>query len=118
MSVKCKFVCDNVQVQGPNVVSVNFHAVTGDGKQLEDGTYDYAGENKQWSAATPAGALSLNLTNPAAFNQFEVGKFYYLAIEEVSPLVQTVAGTVKDETTDQTKLREGSGPVIDQSRPN
>lgn len=82
MSVKCKFVCNNVQVHGPNMVSVSFHAVLGQEKG-EDGKTDYAGENSQWSAATPSGSLGLTLTNPKAFSQFEQGKEYYLVIDAV-----------------------------------
>lgn len=80
MSVKCKFVCNNVQVHGPNMVSISLHAVIGQQKG-DDGKTDYAGENAQWSAATPSGALGMTLTNPKAFNLFEQGKEYYLTIE-------------------------------------
>lgn len=44
---------------------VKFQAVMGD-------------ENKEWSKWTPSGSLSMSITNPAALEQFVVGKDYFL----------------------------------------
>jgi hypothetical protein len=35
-------------------------------------------ENKSWSKWTPSGQLTMTITNPDAFNQFEVGQTYFL----------------------------------------
>ncbi len=44
---------------------VKFQAVSGE-------------ENKEWSKWTPSGELRIQITNPAALAQFEVGKDYFL----------------------------------------
>jgi hypothetical protein len=36
------------------------------------------GENASWSKATPNGRLTMGITNPAAIDTFDLGKFYYL----------------------------------------
>lgn len=36
------------------------------------------GANASWSKATPQGRLTMGITNPAAIDEFELGKFYYL----------------------------------------
>lgn len=40
--------------------------------------------NFEWSQATPAGYLELTITNPAAFERFEVNKEYLLTLAEVA----------------------------------
>lgn len=35
-------------------------------------------ENATWSKYTPSGAVTLSITNPEAFEQFEVGKEYFV----------------------------------------
>ncbi len=37
-------------------------------------------ENESWSRYTPSGELKMAVTNPAAIEQFEIGKSYYLDI--------------------------------------
>jgi hypothetical protein len=39
-------------------------------------------ENEKFWKATPSGELQMHITNPGAFEQFEVGKSYYLDITE------------------------------------
>lgn len=34
--------------------------------------------NKCWSEATPSGEIEMHITNPAAYDQFQLGKAYYL----------------------------------------
>lgn len=34
--------------------------------------------NTQWSKWTPSGELTLHITNPAAYEQLELGKAYYV----------------------------------------
>lgn len=79
MGVRAKFVCNSVTpysyddgktVAGKNI---NLSAVIayGEGGVRSD-------ENESWSAATPSGQLSIHISNPAAFEQFEQGKSYYL----------------------------------------
>ncbi|WP_213238983.1 hypothetical protein [Citrobacter braakii] len=38
-------------------------------------------ENKEWSKYTPFGQLQMLVSNPAAFEQFEEGKEYYIDIQ-------------------------------------
>lgn len=40
-------------------------------------------QNKSWSKYTPVGEARLVITNPAAINEFEAGKFYYLDFSPV-----------------------------------
>lgn len=34
--------------------------------------------NKEWSKWTPSGEVVMTITNPAAYQQFEIGKAYYV----------------------------------------
>jgi hypothetical protein len=36
------------------------------------------GSNSQWSKYTPSGDLQLTITNPEAYNQFQLGKAYFV----------------------------------------
>jgi len=45
-------------------------------------------ENTEWSKYTPSGNLTINITNPALFDQFVVGRDYYI---DISP-TQNVLG--------------------------
>jgi hypothetical protein len=47
--------------------TVNFNAVYGNGEA-----------NKDWSKWTPSGYMSMVITNPSAFDQFSIGKEFYL----------------------------------------
>lgn len=57
-------------------------------------TYGESEENKSFSKYTPNGHIELDITNPDAFNQFKIGKEYYIdfkaceeeAAEKVPPL--------------------------------
>ena len=40
--------------------------------------------NKDWSKWTPAGELSITITNPSAIEQFEVGEVYEMTFEKAS----------------------------------
>ena len=40
-------------------------------------------ENYKWSKATPAGTLSLHISNPGAFNFFETFGEYKITIEKI-----------------------------------
>jgi hypothetical protein len=44
---------------------------------------DGSEENKQFFAATPCGQITFGTVNPAAAEQFEVGKEYYVDFTEV-----------------------------------
>ena len=74
MPVQAKFRCDSKtsDLFDASVVQVQFSAVYGDGEA-----------NKEWSKWTPSGKLTMQITNPAANEQFEVGKEYYLNITAV-----------------------------------
>jgi hypothetical protein len=65
MSVRAKMVCRAVEHRGEDQRMVILEAVTAD-----------TPENKVWSKWTPWGEVRLAITNPAAFEQFEVGKVY------------------------------------------
>ena len=39
---------------------------------------DEKSENKQFWQWTPSGKIEMAITNPSAFNQFELGKEYYI----------------------------------------
>jgi hypothetical protein len=82
MSVKAKFVCQKVEPYS------NDGGKTTAGKNITMSAvigYGPGGvrhdENESWSQATPSGQLSMHITNPAAFEQFEAGKNYYLIFE-------------------------------------
>jgi len=45
--------------------------------------YDDGPENKTWSQHTPAGELSMLITNPEAVAQFDLGAEYVLTFEKV-----------------------------------
>jgi hypothetical protein len=70
MAVRAKFKCDSkvlTEQGGSEVCRLNFSASHGDGK-----------DNKDWSKWTPAGSLSMTISNPEAFGWFEQGAEYYL----------------------------------------
>lgn len=78
MSLVAKFRCDSVAVlsdatsEEKQSERVSLSAVYSD---------DPAHENYSWSKLTPAGHLSLTISNPTAFGLLEVGKQYRLTIE-------------------------------------
>lgn len=39
--------------------------------------------NKEWSKFTPTGELKMTITNPAAFDQFDIGGVYRLTFDKV-----------------------------------
>lgn len=72
MTVRAKFRCDIVAYEGQGdgrYQRVGFQAVTAD-----------AEENKTWSKWTPSGSLVMTISNPAAFDSFEVGQEYFIDI--------------------------------------
>src|ERR1043165_7404587 len=89
MSVKAKFTCVKAEpysydggktTAGKNIT---MNAVVRYGN--DDTRFD---ENESWSQATPSGQLLIHISNPAAFDQFEVGKYYYLTFEPVEGAVK------------------------------
>lgn len=74
MKVRAKFVCERLehlptgQVDETNI-AVAFRAVYANGEA-----------NREWSKWTPAGQLTMSITNPDAANWFELGKEYFLDI--------------------------------------
>ena len=75
MSVRAKFqcTCKTPDTSDPTIVEVTFSAVCDDSP-----------ENASWSKWTPAGSLSMQITNPAASDQFEVGSFYFIDLSPYS----------------------------------
>lgn len=74
MSVRAKFKCQSKVMHGEGnqqYAALSFNASYGEGK-----------DNKDWSRWTPSGSLTMSITNPSAFDWFEVGKEYYLDFSE------------------------------------
>jgi hypothetical protein len=75
MTVRCKFQCvakNHTHTHAPDSVFCEIKLIpvwTG-----EDGA------NAAGSKATPQGQLTMGITNPAAIDEFDLGKFYYLDI--------------------------------------
>ncbi|MEH1300974.1 hypothetical protein V7I42_08210 [Raoultella ornithinolytica] len=70
MSVRAKIQCNSIQKSPDNTSAVvNLSAVT-------TGSAD----NETWSKYTPSGQLQMVISNPAAFEQFEQGKEYFIDI--------------------------------------
>lgn len=71
MSVRAKFICNSITQYVGNR-SVQFQAV-----------YGKEGENHEFSKYTPSGNLQMTIDpETKAYDAFEVGKQYYLTIEE------------------------------------
>jgi hypothetical protein len=71
MAVTAKFEVQSItqHAWSGNARTVKLNAVSGD-------------ENKPWSEYTPSGSIEMQITNPAAFEQFELGKTFLLTFEE------------------------------------
>ncbi|HBS7006725.1 TPA: hypothetical protein MAO28_004716 [Klebsiella pneumoniae] len=70
MSVRAKFQCNSINQSPDNSTAVvHFIAVT-------TGSM----ENETWSKYTPSGQLQMVISNPAAFEEFEQGKEYFIDI--------------------------------------
>ena len=68
MSVRAKFCCrDKSKDEHNDYHNIVLEAVT-----------DGSDENKSFWKHTPSGRLEMSIDNPAAVEQFEVGKEYYL----------------------------------------
>lgn len=70
MTVRAKFQCNSIQKsQDKSTAVVHLIAVT-----------TGSTENETWSKYTPSGQLQMVISNPAAAEQFEQGKEYYIDI--------------------------------------
>lgn len=70
MSVRAKFQCNSINKSPDNTTAVvHLMAVT-----------TGSTENESWSKYTPSGQLKMVISNPAAFEQFEQGKEYFIDI--------------------------------------
>jgi hypothetical protein len=67
MSVRAKFRVTEKSPQGDNGVSITLEAVTNGNE-----------ENKSFFKWTPSGQIRMGVVNPAAADQFEVGKECYV----------------------------------------
>lgn len=71
MTVRAKFQCNSINKSPDNSSAVvNLMAVT-----------TGSTENESWSKYTPSGQLQMVISNPAAFEQFEQGKEYFIDIQ-------------------------------------
>jgi hypothetical protein len=70
MSIRAKF----------TLVSVTSHAWSSTSKTLKfQAQYDQSiPEDQRFQKATPSGSFEMQVDNPAAIEQFELGKAYYL----------------------------------------
>lgn len=70
MTVRAKFQCNSIQKSQDNSTAVvHLIAVT-----------TGSTENESWSKYTPSGQLQMVISNPAAAEQFELGKEYFIDI--------------------------------------
>lgn len=72
MLVKAKMRCWEVAQQEHEIEKVSFYPVCGD-----------TPENNTYAVATPSGAVSLTISNPAVKGWFEVGKEYLFDITPI-----------------------------------
>lgn len=89
--MKAKFICNSVTIRGkgnreltiPPEPTAETFVPLGD-RFSETGylTPVVGAENAPWSNLTPAGSLSITITNPNLFGQFEPGKRYDIDITE------------------------------------
>ncbi|EMO7232563.1 hypothetical protein RVY45_000245 [Citrobacter freundii] len=71
MTVRAKFRCHFIQkAEDDTHRTVHMSPVIADTE-----------ENKTWSKYTPGGHLTMHVSNPAVFEQFEQGKEYYIDIQ-------------------------------------
>ncbi len=68
MSVRAKFYCNAITPSGDGH-QISLNVVYSNDVQSEDGRF---------TKATPSGSLTMQVDNPAAGIQFEVGKSYYV----------------------------------------
>lgn len=66
------------------VKSIARHAHQPESAQIELSAVTRGEENKQWSQYTPSGTMTMYVTNPAAAEQFELGKEYLVTFEAAS----------------------------------
>ena len=71
MTVRAKFFLPiNSEAEDDSYRTIHMSPITADTE-----------ENKAWSKYTPDGQLTMHVSNPAAFDQFEQGKEYYIDIQ-------------------------------------
>ncbi len=82
MTVQAKLRCTVNRVPTNVAHSLHLNADAEESRVLYfNASYDESEENKGWSKWTPSASLEMYVTNPAAFEQFEVGKDYILTFE-------------------------------------
>ena len=69
--VKAKFRVNSITIR-ENLHEVELGAVYG-----KDGS-----DNAEWSKYTPSGTIKMSITNPEAYNQFEIGREYFITFTE------------------------------------
>ncbi len=77
MSVRAKFVLNSYETsmqQGEELRTLKLSAV-----------YDGSPENKEFFKWTPSGQISLGILNKKAWEQFELGKEYYVDFTSATP---------------------------------
>lgn len=74
MSVRAEFHCNAINKSPDNSTAVAHLIVVTTG----------SAENESWSKYTPSGQLQMVISNPAAFEQIELGKEYFIDIVPAS----------------------------------
>jgi hypothetical protein len=82
MSVKAKFKCTGITAQTNNEGQTEGKSITLNAVVAYNADGGRNDENETWSKYTPSGTLNMYISNPGAFEQFEVGKEYYLTFEQ------------------------------------
>lgn len=77
MGVRAKMICHSIEEK----LNWSKEDATADVVKLR-AVSDGSDENKAWAAATPQGSVELQIDNPDAVGQFEVGKSYYVTFTE------------------------------------
>lgn len=89
MSIRAKFQCSYIE----NIPVLNmWNSVTKKTDKIVDCKKihfnpNYNEENLNWNQATPIGDVMLMISNPDAYNQFEIGKEYFVDISEIESKV-------------------------------
>lgn len=74
MSVRAEFYCNAINKSSDNSTAVAHLIVVKTG----------SAENESWSKYTPSGQLQMVISTPAAFEQIELGKEYFIDIVPAS----------------------------------
>lgn len=101
MAVKARMKVSSITAQ-PTYVNVVLGAVYS--SDPEDPNYSYA-------QATPSAQLSLNITNPGAFEQFFEGEIYDIDITKYTPPAPVEAAPTEQAATETASTEPAAAPT-------